>query len=332
MGEPTSRVVVVTGASAGVGRATARVFARDGAALGLLARGSEGLEATAKEVEAEGGRALSVSVDVADAEQVEAAAERIEGDLGPIDVWINNAMTSVFSPVRQMSAEEFRRVTEVTYLGYVHGSLSAIRRMHARDRGLVLQVGSALAFRGIPLQAAYCAAKHAITGFTDSLRAELLHEGSGIRLSEVHLPALNTPQFAWVRSRLPRKARPVPPIFQPEVAAEAIRWVVDHPRRHLYVGLPTIATVWASRLFPAAVDRYLARTGYDSQQTDEPEEQGRPENLERPLEGDHGAHGDFDPLAHPRSAHLWVTTHRRQLLAIVAAGIVAAVSALPRRG
>ena len=324
------RIVVVTGASAGVGRATVRAFARSGASVGLFARGTEGLRAAAKEVEGEGGRALPQSVDVADANAVAEAAARVEEELGPIDVWVNNAMASVFSPITVTPPEEIRRVTEVTYLGVVHGTLAALRYMRPRNAGVIVQVGSALAFRGIPLQAAYCSAKHAVTGFTDSLRAELLHDGSGVRVTEVHLPALNTPQFSWVRSRLPRKARPVRPIYQPEIAAEAIVWAAKHRRRHVHVGLPTVATIWASRLFPSLVDRYLGRTGFEAQQTDEPEDRGRPDNLDRPLEGDRGAHGDFDARAASRSAHLWVTTHRGPLLIAAVAG-VAAARARPRR-
>ena len=319
-GDYRRRVFVVTGASAGVGRAVARELGRRGASIGLLARGRDGLDGALAEVRAAGGRAVAVSVDVADADEVDSAADRVQEEFGSIDVWINNAMTSVFSPIRDTPAEEIRRVTEVTYLGYVHGTLAALRRMRARDRGLIVQVGSALAFRGIPLQAAYCAAKHAITGFTDSLRAELLHQGSGIQVTEVHLPALNTPQFGWVRSRLPRKPQPVPPIYQPEVAARAILWAIEHPRRHLYVGFPTLATIWASRLFPSLVDRYLARTGVESQQQQEAESPGRPDNLERPVEGDHGAHGAFDQEAHDRSFQLWATTHRPA----VATGLAAA--------
>jgi short-subunit dehydrogenase len=325
------RVVVVTGASAGVGRATVRAFARRGASVGLLARGIEGLEAAAKDVEGLGGQALALSVDVADARAVAKGAAQVEETLGPIDVWVNNAMTSVFSPIVEMTPEEIRRVTEVTYLGVVHGTLAALRHMRPRDAGVIVQVGSALAFRGIPLQAAYCGAKHAITGFTDSLRTELLHDGSGVRVTEVHLPALNTPQFRWVRSRLPRRAQPVPPIYQPEIAAEAIVWAVGHRRRHLHVGLPTVATIWASRFVPSLVDRYLGRTGFEAQQTEEPEEPGRPDNLEQPAEGDRGAHGAFDERARSRSTHLWVTTHRGPVLIAAAAALAAAARARRRR-
>src|SRR5438874_682248 len=248
--------VAITGASAGVGRATARKFARSGAPVALLARGRDGLEAARKEVEELGGRALVVIVDVAHADQVEAAATQIEAELGEIDIWINNAMTSVFSPIKEMTPEEFRRVTEVTYLGYVYGTLAALKRMLPRNRGVIVQVGSALAYRGIPLQSAYCAAKHAVQGFCDSLRCELLHDKSHVRLTMVQLPALNTPQFGWVKSRLARKAQPVPPIFQPEVAAEAIYFATQNPRREFYVGLPSVEAIVANKIAPGLLDRY----------------------------------------------------------------------------
>src|SRR6184192_2246901 len=239
--------VAITGASAGVGRATARKFARSGARVALLARGRDGLEAARKEVEEFGAKALVVLVDVANADQVEAAAVQIEAELGRIDIWINNAMVSVFSPIKEMTPEEFRRVTEVTFLGYVYGTLAALKRMLARDRGGIVQVGSALAYRGIPLQSAYCAAKHAVQGFCDSLRCELLHDKSRVHLTMVQLPALNTPQFGWVKSRLPRKAQPVPPIFQPEVAGEAIYFAAHDPRREFYVGAPSVAVITVDR-------------------------------------------------------------------------------------
>ncbi len=274
MEEP--RVVVVTGASAGLGRAIARAFAQRGAAIGLLARGMEGLKAAEREIRDRGGRALAVATDVADPQAVEAAAERVEGELGPVDVWVNNAMVSVFSPVRQMEPADYRRVTEVTYLGYVHGTLAALRRMLPRDHGTIVQVSSALAFRAIPLQSAYCAAKHAIKGFTESLRTELLHDASGVRVTMVHMPALNTPQFGWVKSRLPNKPQPVPPIFQPEVGAQAVIYAALHHRRDLTVGWSAMRAIWGNRLVPGLLDRYLARTGYRSQQTDEPESPNRP--------------------------------------------------------
>src|SRR5690348_4220960 len=263
-------VVVVTGASAGLGRAIVRAFARRGADVGLIARGIDGLEGARREVEGEGGRALVLQTDVADASAVEAAAERAERELGPIDVWVNNAMVSVFSPVSELLPGEVERVTDVTYLGVVYGTLAALKRMRPRNRGSIVQVGSALAYRGIPLQAAYCGAKHAIQGFTESLRCELLHEDSRIHVAMVQLPAMNTPQFDWVKSRLPRKPQPVPPIYEPEVAAEAVVWAAARRRRELSVGLPTAVAIWGNKFASGLLDRYLARTGFDSQQTDEP--------------------------------------------------------------
>src|SRR3989440_267230 len=254
-----SEVVVITGASAGVGRALVRKFAKAGARIGLLARGRDGLEAARKEVEELGAKARIVSIDVADAEQVEAAAAVIETELGEIDIWINNAMASVFSPVKEMTPEEFRRVTEVTYLGCVHGTLVALKRMLPRDSGVIVQVGSALAYRGIPLQSAYCAAKHAIEGFCDSLRTELLHDKSNVRVTMVQLSAFNTPQFGWIKSRLPRRAQPVPPIFQPEVAAEAIYFAAHQPRREFIVGWPAFKAIYGNKIAPWYADRVLAR-------------------------------------------------------------------------
>ncbi len=288
---PAPEVVVITGASAGVGRATVREFAKRGAHIGLLARGREGLEGARREVEAAGGRALVLPTDVADADQVEAAAEAVEREFGAIDVWVNNAMVSVFSPIAEMTAAEYRRVTEVTYLGAVHGTLSALKRMLPRDRGSIVQVGSALSYRSIPLQSAYCAAKHAMRGFTDSLRCELIHDGNKVRVTMVQLPALNTPQFDWSKSRLPRKAQPVPPIFQPEVAAEAIYWAVHNNRREVNVGLPTVVAIAANKIMPGLLDRYLGNTGYDGQQTQEADDPNRPNDLFEPLPRDHGAHG-----------------------------------------
>lgn len=319
-GSRPPEVVVITGASAGVGRATVRAFAERGASIGLIARGRDGLFAAQQEVEELGGKALVLPLDVADAEAVELAAAEVEKKLGPIDVWINNAMVSVFSPVREMTAEEYRRVTEVTYLGYVHGTLAALRRMLPRDRGTIVQVGSALAYRGIPLQSAYCAAKHAIQGFCDSLRSELIHDGSSVRLTEVHLSAINTPQFRWVKSRLPRKPQPVPPIFQPEVAATAIVWAAHHGRREVWVGWPTVKAIAGNKIAPGYGDRYLARNGYESQQYDGLDDPHRANNLWEPLPGDPGAHGDFDDLATSRSPQLWATTHRG-LLALAGAGL-----------
>jgi NAD(P)-dependent dehydrogenase (short-subunit alcohol dehydrogenase family) len=301
---------VVTGASAGVGRTVARAFAEQGASIGLLARGRDGLEGARRDVEARGGRALVLPTDVADAEAVEAAAEAVEREFGPIDVWVNNAMLSVFSPVKQMRAEEYRRVTEVTYLGYVHGTLAALKRMLPRDRGIIVQVGSALAYRGIPLQSAYCAAKHAIQGFCDSLRCELIHDGSKVRLTMVQMPAMNTPQFGWVKSRLPRKGQPVPPIFQPEVAARAVVWAAAHDRREIYVGWPTVEAIVGNKIAPGWLDAYLARTCYDAQMTDEPEAPDRRDNLWEPVSGDHGAHGTFDARSRSFSWQLWADLNR----------------------
>ena len=310
-------VVVITGASAGVGRAAARKFAHHGARIGLLARGVDGLKAAQREVQKLGGEALMIRTDVANAEQVEAAAEKVETELGPIDIWVNNAMTSVFSPIKQMTAAEFQRVTEVTYLGYVYGTLAALKRMLPRNRGVIVQVGSALAYRGIPLQAAYCAAKHAIQGFCDSLRCELLHDKSNVQVTMLQMPALNTPQFGWVKSRLPHKAQPVPPIFQPEVAAEAIYFAAHNPRREFYVGLPSVKAIVANKIAARLLDHILARTGYASQQHDGSEDPNRPNNLWQPVPGDHGAHGAFDARARNWSPQWWTSEHRGWIAAAV---------------
>jgi short-subunit dehydrogenase len=306
------RVVVITGASAGLGRAAAHEFAEEGARIGLIARGRAGLEGAKREVEQRGGEAIVLTVDVADSEAVEAAAAEVEKQFGPIEVWVNAAMASVFSPVKQMTAEEFKRVTEVTYLGLVNGTLSALRRMLPRDHGMIIQVGSALAYRGIPLQAAYCAAKHAIQGFCDSLRCELIHDRSNVRVTMIQMPALNTPQFGWVKSRLPCKAQPVPPIYQPEIAARAIVHASKHPRREIYVGLPTVEAIVGNKIAPAALDHYLAHTGYAAQQTNQPEDPNRPDNLWQPLdaERDHGTHGAFGERARTWSPQLWTDLHR----------------------
>ena len=325
-------VVVITGASAGVGRALARAYAERGARIGLLARGRDGLDAARREIEALGSQAVVCVTDMADAEQVEAAARTIDGTFGPPDIWINNAMASVFSPVKDMTADEFRRVTEVTYLGVVYGTLAALRRMLPRNHGSIVQVGSALAYRGIPLQSAYCAAKHAVQGFCDSLRTELLHDGSDVTLTMVQLPALNTPQFDWVKSRLPNRAQPVPPIFQPEVAADAIVWAAESGRREVWVEMPTVKAILGDRVAPGLLDRFLARTGYDSQQTSEPDDPARPDNLWAPVAGDHGAHGRFDDRARPSSLQVWASRHRGELAAMAGAAAVAVAltSALSR--
>jgi NAD(P)-dependent dehydrogenase (short-subunit alcohol dehydrogenase family) len=325
----TPEVVVITGASAGLGRATARSFARRGARIGLIARGTDGLDGARRDVESLGGAALVLPADVASAPEIEAAAERVERELGPIDIWINNAMTSVFSPIAEMEPDEFKRVTDVTYLGVVYGTLSALKRMRTRGRGTIVQVGSALAYRSIPLQSAYCAAKHAIVGFTDSLRCELIHDRSAIHVTMVQMPAMNTPQFGWVKSRLPHKAQPVPPIYQPEVAAEAIYWAAHHQRRELYVGAPTIQAIYGNMIAPGLLDRYLGRTGYASQQTSEPEDPDRASNLWHPVAGDHGAHGAFDDRATGHSVEVWAAMHRWWLGAALL-GIAACVCALDR--
>src|SRR5215469_8245424 len=311
-------VVVVSGASAGIGRAVVREFARHGAHLGLLARGQAGLDGARAEVVRLGGKALALSIDVAVADQVEAAAAQVEEQFGPIDIWINDSMTTVFSPFHEMTAEEFERVTAVTYLGAVYGTRAALRRMLPRDRGVIVQVGSALAYRSIPLQSAYCGAKHAIQGFTAAVRCELLHEHRHVHLTMVQLPAVNTPQFGWVKSHLSHKAQPVPPIYQPEVAARAIYYAAHHHRREILVGLSTVIAIVGNNLAPGIGDWYLARTGYASQQVaNQPEDPTRLENLWEPVDGpagDQGAHGAFDWRAHRHSLQTWTTLHRAGLV------------------
>ena len=322
------KVVVVTGASAGVGRAIVRAFAKQGASIGLIARGVDGLEGARREVESAGGKALVLPCDVSDAAKLDQCATRVEEELGPIDVWVNDAMVSVFSPVKEMLPEEYRRVTEVTYLGYVFGTLAALQRMLPRDRGVILQIGSALAYRGIPLQSAYCAAKHAIQGFCDSLRCELLHDSSNVQISMLQLPAVNTPQFGWVKSRLPHKAQPVPPIFQPELIADAAVYAADHPRREFWLGVPTVEALSANKVAPGFLDHYLARNGYDAQQFDGAEDPDRPNNLWEPVPGDHGAHGIFDKEARDWSPQIWATKHKSAALGSLAAGLGIAAALL----
>jgi short-subunit dehydrogenase len=318
----TQKVVVITGSSAGVGRATAHRFAQDGARVVLLARASKALDGAAQEVRAMGCEVLAIAVDVADAAQVEAAAERIENELGPIDIWINAAMATIFSPVSEISAEEFRRATEVTYLGTVHGTMSALKRMRARNRGKIVQVGSALAYRAIPLQSAYCGAKFAIRGFTDALRVELMHEKSQVTVTMVQLSAFNTPQFQWGRTRLPRRPQPVPPIFQPEVAAQGIHYAAHHKRRELWVGYPAVKAIIGNGLVPWLADRILAKEGYSGQMDKEPVSADRPDNLFEPVDRDFGTHGRFDDRSRSFSPQLWATTHRPAMAAGVL-GIVA---------
>ncbi len=323
----SERVVVVTGASAGVGRATARAFAQEGAKVGLIARDTEGLHVAAREMNELGGKGLAVPADVADANQVEAAAEKIEQELGPIDVWVNNAMTTIFGRLTDITPEEFKRATEVTYLGTVYGTMAALKRMVARNSGRIIQVGSALAYRSIPLQAPYCGAKHAIAGFTDSLRTELIHDKRDIHLTMVQLPAMNTPQFTWCRSKMPRHPQPVPPIFQPEVAAERIVWASHHKRREVFVGAPTVIAIEANKVAPAIGDYYLGRTGFDSQQTQDEVPKDRPDNLFEPLPGDFGAHGIFSKEAHQGAVTTWLAQHKgiAALAGGTALGLVALV-------
>lgn len=328
-------VVVVTGASAGVGRAVARAYGERGAKVALIARGVDGLNGARGEIEQSGGQALVLPLDVADAAAVEQAAQEIEQQLGPIDTWVNVAMVSVFSPVKEMTAEEYKRVTEVTYLGYVYGSLAALKRMLPRDHGTIVQVSSALAYRSIPLQSAYCASKHAIKGFTESLRTELLHDHSNVNVTMAHLPAVNTPQFNWVKTRLPHKPQPVPPIFQPEVVAKGILYAADQAgkRRDLIIGFPSWKAIWGEKFVPGYIDHVLAKAGYDSQQYDGPISPDRQNNLWEPVAGDRGAHGDFDDRAQDSSWQLWLEMHRGPVAAAAAgvAGVAALVGLALRR-
>lgn len=326
-----NEVVVITGASAGIGRATVQRFARAGARIGLLARGRDRLDATRREVEQTGGTALAIPTDVADAAQVDSAAEQIEKVLGPIDIWINSAMVSVFARVDDITPAEFLRVTQVTYLGQVYGTLAALRRMRPRNRGTIVLVGSALAYRGIPLQAAYCAAKHAVQGFADSLRTELLHDGSAICLTMLQLAAFNTPQFEWVRAKLPRKPRPMGAPYQPEVAADAIYWAAHHHRRELYVGFPALKAIVGNKLAPGYGDRVLAQNGFAGQQRNEPMPPHRPDNLYEPAPGDYSAHGAFDEEARSSSPQFWVTTHRGRIAGAAALGGLLAAAVLRHR-
>lgn len=326
-----SEVVLITGASAGVGRATVRAFARRGASIGLVARGEAGLEAARQEVEALGGRAIVLKADVSDPEQIEAAATKLEETFGPIDIWVNDAMVSVFSPAKEMTPDDYKRVTEVTYLGFVYGTLAALKRMLPRNRGMIVQVGSALAYRGIPLQSAYCGAKHAIQGFTESVRTELIHDGSDVKITMVQMPALNTPQFNWVKSRLERKPQPVPPIYQPEVAAEAIYHAAHSDRREWFVGGSTCTVIQGNKIAPGLGDWYLGRQGYGSQQYDGEADPHRKNNLYEPVDEteDFGAHGDFDDRAHSYSLQVWADQHRGWIAAM---GLGSAVYGAVRGG
>jgi NAD(P)-dependent dehydrogenase (short-subunit alcohol dehydrogenase family) len=325
-------VVVVTGAGKGVGRAIVRRFARDGARIGLLGRGREALEAARREVEAAGGAALVVPADVADAEAVDRAATAVEDSLGPIDVWVNNAMTTVFAFFQDVEPEEYRRATDVTYHGAVWGTRAALARMAPRDRGTIVQVGSAMAYRGIPLQSPYCGAKHAIEGFVESLRTELRHQGSHVHVTMVQLPGLNTPQFDHCRSKMPKHPMPVPPVYQPEVAADAVHWAAHHRRREVYVGIPAVYTILGNKVAPWLAERYLAKTAVTGQQMDDPPSplnaQG---NIFEPDGGDPGAHGIFDDMAHGRSAQWWASRHRRAIGVAGAVAVAATGAALASR-
>jgi short-subunit dehydrogenase len=327
-------VVVVTGSSAGVGRAIAHAFAKRGAHIGLLARDHEGLDDTAREVESFGGQALIVPTDVANHHQVEAAAQKVEDRFGPIDVWVNDAMATVFASFLDTEPEEFKRATEVTYLGTVYGTMAALKRMTARDRGKIVQVGSALSYRAIPLQAAYCGAKFGIRGFTNSIRTELLHDKSKVQITMVQLPGVNTTQFNWCRSKLPDHPMPVPPIYQPEIPAEAVYWAAHHRRRELWVGYSAVLAILGNRLAPSFADWYLAKTGFSGQQiSDMPVSADRPDNLFEPVPGMAATHGMFDDQAKTRSPQLWAATHRTIVagaLAGIAATGAAAVARLAR--
>ena len=324
MSMTVGQVVVITGASGGIGRATVRACAAPGVGLALLARGRRGLESARLEAEAAGAHALAIPTDVANEHEVEAAADRIERELGPIDIWINNAMVTTFGPVSALTGSEVKRATEVTYLGAVYGTLSALKRMRVRNRGTIVQVGSALAYRAIPLQAPYCAAKHALRGFTDALRCELMHDRSAIHITSVHLSAFNTPQFDWALNRVGKRSMPVPPIFQPELAASAIVWAAHHRRREVFVGWPAVKAVWGNKLFPHYADRKLVDTGYSGQMTDEPTPRDACVNLWDPCDTNPGAHGRFDGEARSYSIQWWVTRHRWQVALTVAMLVVLA--------
>jgi NAD(P)-dependent dehydrogenase (short-subunit alcohol dehydrogenase family) len=324
-------VVVITGASGGVGRAAARRFAADGARIGLIARGGEGLEATAGEVRRAGGEALVLPLDVADAGAVDAAAASVEEQFGPIDVWVNNAMVTIYAEFLDIEPDEFRRATEVTYLGMVWGTRAALKRMVPRNSGSLVQVSSALAYRGIPLQGPYCGAKHACKGFTESVITELLHHRSKVRVSMVHLPGVNTTQFTWGRTKLPKQTTPVPPIYQPEIAADAIHYAAHHRRRQIYVGIPTVMNIVGESLAPKLLDLYLAKTGFTSQMTEDDLDPQGHDNLFEAIEEDRGAHGPFDEQAHSFSPQYELSKHRAAVLAgLTAAGIGAAAAAVLR--
>lgn len=328
MSSNTVGTVVVTGGTAGIGRATVREFARNGYDVAILARGQDGLDATRREVEHMGRRALAIPTDVADWSAVEAAADQIERELGPIDVWVNNAFAGIFARFLDVTPEEYERVTQVTYLGQVNGTRAALKRMLPRNRGKIVLVGSALAYRGIPLQSAYCGAKHAIQGLIDSLRSELLHDKSRVTITMVQLPGVNTPQFDWIRAKLPGKPRPIGKVYQPEVAGRAIYFATHTDRKELEVGMPTVEAIWGDKFASSTLDHDLARIGFKGQQDPEPVSSGRKDNLFEPVSGDHGAHGRFDDEAVDSSAELWISEHKKELgFAALGAAAVAAAGA-----
>jgi NAD(P)-dependent dehydrogenase (short-subunit alcohol dehydrogenase family) len=323
-----AEVVVVTGAGAGLGRAIVQAFARRGASIGLVARGTDRLEDAGQEVELLGGKALLLPGDVADPATTERAAERTEAAFGPIDIWVNDAMTTVFSPFDQMTPEDYKRVTDVTYLGFVYGTMAALKRMRPRNRGTIVQIGSALAYRSIPLQSAYCGAKHAIVGFTDSVRSELIHDRSRVHLTVVQMPALNTPQFSWCKSNMPRKAQPVPPIFQPEVGAEAVYWAAHQRHREVFVGWPTARAIWGQRFFPGLLDHLAASLAWDGQMYDAPSDPSTPVDLYQPVPGHQSAHGDFDARALDHGWEVELTVQASRIASAVSAAAGAVVRAL----
>ncbi len=326
-----NKIVVITGAGAGVGRATATEFARHGCDVALLSRDPDRLERAAAELRGFGGRALPIPTDVSDANAVEAAADQVERDLGPIDIWVNVAMATVFAPVSKLTPEEVARGTAVTYLGQVHGMMSALKRMRQRNRGSIVNVGSALAYRSVPLQSVYCGAKFAIRGFTDSLRSEILHDKLDISLSMVDLPAVNTPQFDWALNKMGKRPQPVPPIYQPEIPARAIYFAAFHPRRQTWIGFPTVKAILANRVAPGLIDRYLAKSGYSGQLTDEPTPADAPNNLFDPVPGSYGAHGRFDRQARSVSWEVFTSRHRNTMWAIIGLGAVAGLHQLAKR-
>ena len=326
-----ARIVVITGAGAGVGRATMTEFARNGCDVALLSRDPDRLEAAASEARAFGVRALPIPTDVADAKAVEAAADRVEQELGPIDVWVNVAMATVFAPVSKLTAEEVQRGTDVTYLGQVHGMMAALKRMRTRNRGSIVNVGSALAYRSVPLQSVYCGAKFAIRGFTDSLRSEIIHDKLNISISMVDLPAVNTPQFSWALNKMGKRAQPVPPIFQPEIPARAIYFAAFHPRRQTWIGFPTVQAILANRIAPGLIDRYLAKFGYSGQLTDETEPADAPNNLFHPVPGPYGAHGRFDSRARSWTLEVFTSRHRNAMWAAVGVAAVLGLHQLAKR-